>query len=279
MDSIEILSPAKINLRLEVLKKRSDGYHDIRTILQRVNLCDHIKISLSKGGIDLRCEGKVIPSGPDNLAYHAAKSLKEEIPFTTGLRIEIKKRIPVQAGLGGGSSNAASVLMGLNELLNLKLEKERLIEIGRRLGADVPFFIFKDTALATGVGDRLEKIELPFRFWVVLVDSGTPISSGWAYRNLKLTKRENYISIPKCIDKFSQILSLLSNDLEEVVISRYPEIQQIKERLMENGAEGALMSGSGSVVFGIFSEKGRAQRVFERIRANSKWAATLAHNL
>ena len=267
MNSLTLLSPAKINLRLEVLYKRDDGYHEIRTVMQRIDLCDEMEISLSGSELLISSQGEDIPTGEENIAYRAARRLLDEFNLNTGIRIFIKKKIPVAAGLAGGSSNAATTMMGLNRLLKLGLSKERLIEIGKELGADVPFFIFEKPALATGIGEILQEIELPSPLWVVLVNPGISVSTAWAYKklNMGLTWKRNNISMLQPILPVSHLYNLLHNDLETVTIKRYPEIQEIKDELHMNGAVGELMSGSGSTVFGIFPDRNYAEKACLRM--------------
>ena len=265
-----LLSPAKVNLRLEVLYKREDGYHEIRTLMERIDLCDELEISLEGDGIDVSSEGEEIPRGSDNIVYHAVRSILDRCGISIGIRVFIRKRIPVASGLGGGSSNAATTLMGLNELLKLGLTKKELIETGTQLGADVPFFILEKPALATGIGDRLKEIKLPSPIWMVLVNPGIAVSTAWAYKNLNigLTKKKNNISMLSLkadIFNIANIVNFLYNDLEGVTLKRYPEIQSVKEQLVDQGAVGALMSGSGPTVFGIFPDKELAEKAFYRI--------------
>jgi 4-diphosphocytidyl-2-C-methyl-D-erythritol kinase len=260
MKEYKLLSPAKINLRLEVLNKREDGYHDIRTILTRISLYDDVYISLKKEkGISVKSENVDIPENR-NLAFIAAKYLLEEAGIDTGVDIRIKKRIPVGGGLGGGSSNAATIIMALNELLNINLSDKGLMDIGLKIGTDVPFFIFKKPAIATGIGDILEEITIPPNLWFVLINPDICINTGDIYKKLLLTNSKIGIKLPYLFKDCSQIVKILYNDLERVTINMYPVIGEIKNRLLSLGAEGTLMSGSGSTVFAIFSDKDRALR-------------------
>lgn len=273
LDSLRLLSPAKVNLRLEVLYKRDDGYHELRTIMQRIDLCDELEISLGKRNLDVSSEGEEIPRGIENIVYRAAKNILDKFKIDIGIRIFIRKRIPVASGLGGGSSNAAVTLMGLNRFLELGLTKEELMGMGARLGADVPFFILEKPALATGIGDKLNEIELPSPMWMVLVSPKVKVSTTWAYKNLDtgLTKKENNISIlplPPMSD-ISDVVDFLHNDLETVTIKRYPKIQEIKDELVDKGSIGALMSGSGPTVFGIFPHKEVAKKAFHQLSFTS----------
>ncbi|MFH2013318.1 MAG: 4-(cytidine 5'-diphospho)-2-C-methyl-D-erythritol kinase [Pseudomonadota bacterium] len=274
MNSLNLISPAKVNLRLDVLGKRNDGYHEIRTLMQRIDICDELEISLRRRGIDVLSDSRDIPQDIENIAYRAAKSILDRFNIDVGVRIFIKKKIPIAAGLGGGSSNAATTLIGLNRLLKLGLTREELIKMGVLLGADVPFFLFEKSALATGIGDKLQSIELPSPIWMVLVKPKIQVSTSWAYKNLNLniglTKKENNISMLPSVAQLSDVVNFLHNDLEGVTAKRYPEIQRIKEELIDKGAEGALMSGSGPSVFGIFSNKERAKKALEQLRFTNR---------
>jgi 4-diphosphocytidyl-2-C-methyl-D-erythritol kinase len=269
LNSLKLLSPAKVNLRLDVLGKRDDGYHEIRTVMQRIDICDELEISLRRSGIDILSDSRDIPHDIENIAYRAVRSLLDRFKIDVGVRILIKKKIPIAAGLGGGSSNAATTLIGLNRLLKLGLTRKELIKMGTLLGADVPFFIFEKSALATGIGDRLERIKLPSPIWMVLVNPKIQVSTSWVYKNLNLniglTKRKKNNSILPPNVNISDVVDFLHNDLEYVTVKRYPEIQRIKEELIDKGAEGALMSGSGPSVFGIFSNRERAEKAFDQL--------------
>jgi 4-diphosphocytidyl-2-C-methyl-D-erythritol kinase len=273
---MKILSPAKINLRLEILHKREDGYHEIRGIFQKINLADEIAVSLKHDkGITLSCSDPELPQGEDNLAFKAALLFLSQTRKKAGVRIRIDKKIPLASGLGGGSSNAASVLIALNKMMKLHLASELMMEMGKKLGADVPFFLFpQKTALAAGIGEKLETIFLKPRFYLVLVNPGIPVSSTFAYQRVKreLTKRtKDTINIPTKIEGLPDLIPLLFNDFEEVIFPLYPEIKEIKERLVIEGAEGSLMSGSGSTVFGIFGCRRDALRVYQRLKSETDW--------
>ena len=274
MNFLKLLSPAKVNLRLDVLGKRNDGYHEIRTVMQRIDICDELEISLGKGSINVLSDSRDMPQGIENIAYRAAKSILDRFKIDVGVQVFIKKKIPIAAGLGGGSSNAATTLIGLNRLLKLGLTRKELIKMGTLLGADVPFFIFEKSALATGIGDRLQSIKLPSPIWMVLVNPKIQVSTSWAYKNLNLniglTKKKNNISILPPVAQLSDVVDFLHNDLEHVTVKRYPEIQMIKEELIDKGAEGALMSGSGPSVFGIFSNREQAEKAFEQLRFTNR---------
>lgn len=281
MKSIELSSHAKVNLRLDVLGKRADGYHDIRTVLQKVSLKDELRIAISKSGIKVACDNRLIPVNEDNLAYTAAQALLNRYDIKDGVHISIKKNIPVAAGLGGGSSNAASTLVGINQLFGLGVSTPDLMKMGSDIGADVPFFIFGETALATGIGDRLKTMGMIPKLWLLLITPDIQISTAWAYRNLRmgLTSKPININIPNCINHLTEIITILSNDLEKVVIPRYPVIQRIKEELLDKGAQGSLMSGSGSTVYGIFLSEDEAKEAYVQLMTQSDWHLQLSQNI
>ncbi|MBI3752575.1 MAG: 4-(cytidine 5'-diphospho)-2-C-methyl-D-erythritol kinase [Deltaproteobacteria bacterium] len=276
-----VLSPAKINLFLKVLKKREDGYHDIVSIMQPISLYDEIILKIEKGkGISVECNNKSIPCDKTNLVYRAAEVFFRSARIKRNLSIKIKKNIPVAAGLGGGSSNAAAALKALNEITSVCLSQEKLMEMAAGLGSDVPFFILGKPCLASGRGEILEPVNLP-QFWYILINPGFPVSTQWAYQNLNLTKMEEDISIAilkvsaACRagrwDNPAALQGVLINDLEEATIRKHPEIQEIKTLLIDFGATGALMSGSGPTVFGIFPDKDRAQKTFKRIKKDQRF--------
>ena len=272
MNRIKLQAPAKINYLLEVIRKRPDNYHDLRMVMQRISLSDEIEISLSDTpGIRVYCDRKDVPDGPANIAWRAADALLTMAGITAGIDIFIVKKIPMAAGLGGGSSDAATVLMGLNDLLKLKLTDEKLMSIGVKLGADVPFFIFKKTALAEGIGDRLSAVEGLPPVWLVLVNPNIHVSTAWVYQNLQLTKKSDTDKLPKFSNTIEDICSLLANDLEAVTINRFPVIQEIKDTLLASGARGVLMSGSGPTVFAVFEKEQQASDCQKEIAQNTAW--------
>jgi len=248
--------------------------------MQRIGLCDEIEITLhEKRGIRVTCNQEGVPDGSGNIAWRAAEAMLEQSTRSTGIDICVLKRIPVAAGLGGGSSDAATVLMGLNELLELDFSDERLMEIGVKLGADVPFFIFKKTALAEGIGDKLSPVEGLPPVWIVLVNPNIHVSTQWVYQNLRLTKKEDTYKLPRFYGQVEDVCSILSNDLEAVTIEKFPVISKIKEMLMSTGASGVLMSGSGSTVFAVFADEDSARRSFEVVSKVSGWSSFLTRTL
>jgi 4-diphosphocytidyl-2-C-methyl-D-erythritol kinase len=280
MKTLHLKAPAKVNYRLDVIRRRPDGYHDLRMVMQRIDLCDDVVLKLSDlPGIRVTCGREGVPDGPGNIAWRAADALLSMTGKQTGLDITIKKNIPVAAGLGGGSSDAATVLMGVNELLGLRLPDERLMGIGVNLGADVPFFIFKSSALAEGIGERLTAItEIPV-LWLVLVNPNIHVSTAWVYQNLQLTTDKVAHIIPLLYKSLDDVCDILANDLEIVTVKRFPVICEIKRRLVAAGARGALMSGSGPTVFGVFDSEGNARQAERELAKESGWFVTAVKTL
>ncbi len=249
---LTILAPAKINLCLSVLSRRPDGYHEVEMLMQMVGLYDEVKVSLGGDGVTVRCDTSSVPSDERNIAWKAANAMLKHAGLETGLSVTIKKRIPVAAGLGGGSSDAAAVLAAANELLGTGLDRKQLARIGAGLGMDVPFFFHGPLAVATGRGDVLTSIAPLPGFWVLLVNPGFEISTPWVYKNvnLRLTKKVDCNKIARLTVR--KIAQTLYNDLETVTAAAHPVIIKIEEALIAEGAMGARMSGSGPTVFGIF---------------------------
>lgn len=277
MNSITLQAPAKVNYLLDVIRRRPDGYHDLRMVMQRVKLCDEITIALTKTpGITVSCGKNGVPDGPVNIAWKAADSLLELAESPPGVIISITKNIPVAAGLGGGSSDAASVLMGLNELLHLGLSDQRLMEIGVTLGADVPFFIFKTTALAEGIGEALSAMPAMPAAWVLLANPGVNVSTAWVYKNLQLTNGRELNKLPDSYRDLKDVCSIFANDLESVTIPAFPVIAEIKNAMLQHGALGAMMSGSGPTVFGLYPDEDSAEQARTALSANSGWFTAVA---
>ncbi len=280
MKSLTLKAPAKVNYVLDVIRRRPDGYHDLRMVMQRVNLCDEITISLTDTpDITVTCGKNGVPDGPGNIAWKAARILLDMAGTGQGAEIAIAKNIPVAAGLGGGSSDAASVLMGMNELLGLGMSDQRLMEIGVKLGADVPFFVFKKTALAEGIGEQLSAMPDMPPTWVLLVNPGVHVSTGWVYRNLQLTNRDELAKLPYFYGTIEDICSILSNDLESVTIPAFPVIAEIKATMMRSGALGAMMSGSGPTVFGLFPDRSTAEQAREELVKGTCWFAAVVETI
>jgi 4-diphosphocytidyl-2-C-methyl-D-erythritol kinase len=276
-----LFAPAKINLCLHVLGKRPDGYHELAMLMQSLDFGDTLELELTArpGEISVHCAGVVLSTGEENIAAKAARRMLALSGKSVGVRIAIEKKIPVAAGLGGGSSNAATTLMGLNRLLNLRLSKKELMAEGVKLGADVPFFLFADKAWATGIGDQLQSVPPLPSAWYVLVNPGIFISTAWAYQNLGLTAPTILTKLPRFPTTIDDLVAILENDLERVTIRRYPLLAEIKEKFLRLGARGSLMSGSGSTIFGLFAEEAQAVAAAEILRKKSDWRIITAQPL
>jgi 4-diphosphocytidyl-2-C-methyl-D-erythritol kinase len=279
---MNILSPAKINLFLHVLGKRPDGYHELLSLMCRINLFDEISLQFGKGqGIEVSCAHPKVPLDSSNLACRAANLFQCELGSEQRIRIHLKKNIPVAAGLGGGSSNAASVLMALNAYHDHPFSREMLMKMGFQLGADVPFFIFQKPAIATGIGEKLAAFEGNLPYHILLLYIGVEVSTAETYQNLNLalTKDEKKPRNSNLkLKRFDPAQDLI-NDLERVTIQKYPEIRLAKEKMVECGAIGALMSGSGSTVFGLFDNAETAKtarRTLNSNKAHKNWQLFLA---
>ena len=250
-----------------------------------VDLYDEIEIArlrsgkTGKGGLRVTCDDSQIPSGKGNLVYKAASLLLRQRGVRDPVHIHIRKRIPVGGGLGGGSSDAAATLLGLNRLFCLGCKRREILSLAALLGADVPFFIYRHPARARGIGELLKPLPAFPRFWMVILYPGFPVSTRWVYQNLKLTKPIENTSIKISLGNFKGLQRLLVNDLEEVTVGRYPRIAFLKERLIQEGAAAALMSGSGSSVFGIFSAAEKARKAFRRLRKEEGVRAYLVRSL
>ena len=262
----KVLAPAKINLFLRVLRKRADGYHDIVSLMQKVTLYDELTFLPRPQGIELKCPHSDLPTSEDNLIFRAAKAVFSYAGYSSGIEITLTKNIPVAAGLGGGSSDAATTLLVLNETCQLGLTKMELMKLGAKLGADVPFFIFGNSAFATGIGDKLEAWENPLKLNVVLINPFFPLSTKLVYEslNLRLTKKQINYSIPP-FSALSDITREMHNDLETASLKMHPELTDIKQLLLRHGALSAMMSGSGPTVFGIFTDENTARKAAEAI--------------
>lgn len=261
------LAPAKINLFLRVLGKRPDGYHDIFSLMQKITLCDELTFAPRSGGIVLKCPNSDLPVSKDNLVFRAAESVLSYAGCSSGIEIILIKKIPAAAGLGGGSSDAAATLLAINEIYQLGLTKAVLMKLGAKLGADVPFFIFGDSAFASGIGDQLTVWENPLKLNIVLINPLFPLSTKLVYEslNLRLTKEQINYSIPR-LSALSDITHEMHNDLETVSLKMHPELTELKQLLLRHGALSAMMSGSGPTVFGIFTDENKAKKTAEAIK-------------
>ncbi len=261
---------AKINLGLRVLGKRPDGFHAIQTVFQEVEFHDTLYFRKSSPEFSLTTNHATLPTGAHNLIARAVQVLHRETGCSTQVAVHVDKQIPLGAGLGGGSSDAAATLRGVNTLFELQLPQERLVELGAQLGSDVAFFLYGGTAVASGRGEQVQPIADITPVWVVLVNPGIHVSSAWAYKNLNL-RLTNFQGIRSVLPKFEEghitgIQDVFSeNMLEDPVIREYPVLRDIKEALQACGAVWAMMSGSGSTVFGIFEQEAVAKYARQRM--------------
>lgn len=285
MAEITLAALAKVNLYLKILGKRADGYHELESAMQKVSLADQVTLRWGAAGISFSCPGSLLPADESNLAFRAARLFFERTGLVPRVEIVLEKRIPVAAGLGGGSSDAAAVLTGLNRLYEAGVEQKALLAWGATLGADVPFFVGESgAAWATGRGDQLQALASLADCWLLLVNPGFPVATKWVYDTFALTTAGN----PYMLGRNSgsapapggrvggdeppgrpQSLPFL-NDLEAVTVQRFPELGAIKEELLAMGAAASLMSGSGPTVFGLFRERVRAESGCENFKKRYK---------
>jgi 4-diphosphocytidyl-2-C-methyl-D-erythritol kinase len=282
---VTLSAPAKVNLFLKILGKRDDGYHEIYSLFQPISLSDEItiRVKINKGGVRLTTDSPALPTGEANIALRAARLFLSEAGLEGGsVEIDIKKRIPIGAGLGGGSTDAAAVLMGLNALFNAPFDEDALMKLGAELGSDVPFFMLKGPAIARGRGEVLERVTLP-KFGYVLINPGYEVSTAWAYSALdsprldltKPPKNINFMYSAEPQSRLEETVNLLANDLEAVTARKHPEIDLYKRELLNAGARGALMSGSGPTVFGLFDDVSSARPAYGLIKKRVKTPASV----
>jgi 4-diphosphocytidyl-2-C-methyl-D-erythritol kinase len=278
---MKIYSPAKINLFLKITGKRPDGYHDLITLMSCIDLYDTISITFNTKKISVICNNPKVPEDKTNLAHSAAILFLKSLNKQECVEICINKNIPVGAGLGGGSSNAASVLLCLNHYYGSPFSQEELMSMGQSIGADVPFFIFKKPAIASGIGENLEAYEGLTPYKILLIYPGFSVSTTKVYNNfnLGLTKIKKKHNFHLSKNQEFNIEYHLYNDLEKVTASWYPDIIAVKEALLRHGARGALMTGSGPTIFGLFSNTEKAQSANYSLSKNKKWQLFLADML
>ncbi|MBU2622217.1 MAG: 4-(cytidine 5'-diphospho)-2-C-methyl-D-erythritol kinase [Proteobacteria bacterium] len=268
---MKILSPAKINLFLHVSGKRPDGYHDIVSLICCVSLYDVMSFDFGGGITTVTCTDPEIPCDERNHALKAASLFLGKFRKNEGVRIHIEKNIPAGAGLGGGSSNAATVLSCLNKWFGNPFPVEEIMAMGLEIGADVPFFLYRKPALATGIGEKLKEypLKLPYKILIVYPGFGVLTQEVYNNLNLRLTNCKNKLKKLIFVQEFHA--KLLCNDLESVTVSKYPEINEAKEAILKQGAAGALMSGSGSSVFGLFPDNDSAINAGNVLSQNRRW--------
>ena len=263
---------AKINLGLDVIRRREDGYHEVRMIMQTIQMYDQLEMEKKNTpGIDLTTNLSYIPVNENNLVYKAAKLLMDQYHIREGVSIDLNKFIPVAAGMAGGSSDAAATLVGMNKLFHLGLSKEELMKIGVKIGADVPYCIMRGTALSEGIGEKLTPLSPMPSCYILIGKPGISVSTKFVYTNLKLNEHTKHPDIDGMLQALKQqdlrgITDRMENVLESVTVPAYPVIEEIKNHMKEHGALNALMSGSGPTVFGIFDDKKKAEFACEKLK-------------
>ena len=261
MRQVSLIAYAKVNLSLRVLGKRADGFHNIHSVMHSVSLFDVVKLKVIPKGIVIKCGIKDVPLDHTNTAYKAAEEFFKEMPKakTDGVEIVIEKNIPIGAGLAGGSADAAAVLEGLNQLFSTNYSLSKLQGIGLRVGSDVPFCLVGGRALVSGRGEKIEPHEVIEKKWLVLINPGYEVSTRWVYAELDRVRGAQKPTTKELENE------QYCNDLELITAAKHSEVLKIKEVLQKLGAELALMTGSGPTVFGVFSDKSKAERVFEEV--------------
>lgn len=268
---LRLKAHAKINLTLDVLSRRPDGYHQVEMIMQSIDLHDVVEMAPAIGEVHLTVSGVTVSAGEDNLILKAARRLQSFAPAAVGAHIHLHKEIPVAAGLAGGSTDAAVTLLGLNQLWNLGLSKPQLMEIASQLGADVPFCLLGGTALAQGIGEKLTALPQAPAYGVVLVKPSFGVSTAAVYQGLQLDKLGTKPATQAVIEAlgandFNGVAEGLNNVLESVTLKMHPELQRIKEQLQDAGCPGVLMSGSGPTIFGITTNPQQATHIVQELQ-------------
>ena len=273
-NDISLKALAKINLGLDVVRRREDGYHEVRMIMQTIQLYDRLDIKRTQEpGIQIQTNLSFLPVNENNLIYKAAKLLMDEFSITDGVSVKLDKRIPVAAGMAGGSTDAAAMLIGVNRLFSLGLTKRQLMERGVQIGADVPYCIMRGTALAEGIGEALSPLPPMVKCPVLIAKPSISVSTKFVYQNLKLDDTTIHPNIDRLIDDIKaknlhDIAAHMGNVLETVTIPNYPVIDEIKKHMLSNGAVGAMMSGSGPTVFGLFDDEDTAKKAYKAMRSS-----------
>lgn len=273
-NDISLKALAKINLGLDVVRRREDGYHEVRMIMQTIQLYDRLDIKRTQEpGIQIQTNLSFLPVNENNLIYKAAKLLMDEFSITDGVSVKLDKRIPVAAGMAGGSTDAAAMLIGVNRLFSLGLTKKQLMERGVQIGADVPYCIMRGTALAEGIGEALSPLPPMIKCPVLIAKPSISVSTIFVYQNLKLDDTTIHPDIDRLIDDIKakslhDIAAHMGNVLETVTIPNYPVIDEIKKHMLSNGAVGAMMSGSGPTVFGLFDDEDTAKKAYKAMRSS-----------
>ncbi len=271
MDNIKVKALAKINLGLDVLRRREDGYHEVRMIMQTIHLFDQLEIAKTKEpGIFIKTNLDFLPTNENNLIYKAAKLLQDTCGITDGVSVDLKKHIPVAAGMAGGSTDAAAVLYGMNEIFELGLKRQELMDLGLKIGADVPYCLMRGTALSEGIGEKLRSLPPVPKCPVLIAKPAVGISTKYVYENLKLDENTVHPNIDAQLSAIRKgdlkaLADNMGNLLETVTIPENPVIDDIKRCMIGNGALNAMMSGSGPTVFGLFEDEKTAQAAYEKM--------------
>ena len=272
MKDISVKALAKINLGLDVVRRREDGYHEVRMIMQTIHLFDRLEISKNTSGqITMETNLAFLPTNENNLVCKAAKLLTDEFGIKDGVHVWLHKHIPVAAGMAGGSTDAAAVLYGMNRIFDLGLSKEELMERGVKIGEDVPYCVMRGTALAEGIGEKLTKLPPMVKCPVLIAKPQINVSTKFVYENLKLDADTAHPDIDRLVadireKNLTKIAADMGNVLETVTIPAYPVIADIKENMLQNGAVNAMMSGSGPTVFGLFEKEADAVQAYEAMK-------------
>lgn len=272
MDKISLKALAKINLGLDVVRRREDGYHEVRMIMQTIHLFDRVNIEkTSEPGIKIKTNLSYLPVNENNLIYKAGRLLMDEFDITEGVSVDLDKRIPVAAGMAGGSTDAAAMLYGMNKMFGLGLSMQELKDRGVKIGADVPYCLMRGTALAEGIGEKLKSLPPMIKCPVLIAKPQISVSTKFVYENLKLDGKVNHPDIDQLIKDIKAkdlqgVCDHMGNILETVTIPNYPIIAEIKKNMIENGAVGAMMSGSGPTVFGLFDDAEKAKQAYKAMK-------------
>jgi len=269
MDNISLKALAKINLGLDVVRRREDGYHEVRMIMQTIHLYDKLDIVKTKEpGIAITSNLSYVPTNENNLVYKAGKLLMDEFQMKEGVSVNLMKRIPVAAGMAGGSTDAAAMLYGMNKMFDLGLSRKDLMERGVKIGADVPYCLMRGTALAEGIGEKLTQLPPMVKCPVLIAKPQIAVSTKFVYENLKLNENTLHPDINRLVTDIENkdlhaIAGHMGNVLETVTIPAYPVIADIKQKMLESGAINSMMSGSGPTVFGLFEDEKTAQQAYQ----------------
>lgn len=272
MDKISLKALAKINLGLDVVRRREDGYHEVRMIMQTIHLYDRVNIEkTSEPGIKIKTNLSYLPVNENNLIYKAGRLLMDEFDITEGVSVDLEKRIPVAAGMAGGSTDAAAMLYGMNKMFGLGLSMQELKDRGVKIGADVPYCLMRGTALAEGIGEKLKSLPPMIKCPVLIAKPQISVSTKFVYENLKLDEMAKHPDIDQLIKDIKAkdlqgVCDHMGNILETVTIPNYPIIAEIKKNMIENGATGAMMSGSGPTVFGLFDDAEKAKQAYKAMK-------------